>query len=189
MKTSIPMYDFDENELWRHSAASSLAVKALRQEQQSANVPESASVAALLHDIGKLVMVRHLHADMLAILALCRERDLTFVEAEHEVLGCDHTEVGGALSRHWGLPNDITDAIERHHQQPILYPTPTIDAVVVANLVAKSIGAGLGAEGLNLAADRGSYKRLGLTFASYGRICLQTLSWLKALEASYHIAA
>ena len=187
-KTAVPMYDLGENELWRHSAAASLAVRALRQELRAAKIPESASVAALLHDIGKLVMVRHLKTDMFAILGLCRDRGLTFVEAEHELLGCDHTEIGGTLSRQWGLPDDITHAIERHHQRPIVDPTPTIDAVVVANLVAKSVGAGLGAEGLNLAADGESSKRLGLTFANYGAICLQTLTWLKELQAAYQAA-
>jgi len=189
MKTSVPMYDLGENELWRHSAASSLAVRALRLELRSTKVPESASIAALLHDIGKLVMVRHLKTDMFAILDLCRRRSLTFVDAERELIGCDHTEIGAALSRQWGLPDDITDAIERHHHPVIVDSTPTIDAVVVANIVAKSIGAGLGAEGLNLTADGASSKRLGLTFTNYGHICLQTLTWLKELEATAHLAA
>jgi len=189
MKTQVPMYGLGEHELWRHSAAASLAVTALRQERPSAEVPESASIAALLHDIGKLVMARYLQADMSAILLLARERTLTFVEAEHELLGCDHTEVGGALGRQWGLPDEITHAIERHHQRSIVEPTPTIDAVVIGNLVAKTVGAGLGAEGLNLAADSEASQRLGLTFTNYGHICLQTMTWLKELEASYRFAA
>jgi putative nucleotidyltransferase with HDIG domain len=189
MKTQVPMYGLGENELWRHSAAASLAVTALRQEKPSANVPESASIAALLHDIGKLVMGRYMKADMFAILERCRERSLTFVDAEHELLGCDHTEFGAALSRQWGLPDEITHAIERHHQRIIVKPTATIDAVVIGNLVAKTVGAGLGAEGLNLAADGDSSTRLGLTFTNYGHICLQTLTWLKELEGSYHVAA
>jgi HD-like signal output (HDOD) protein len=74
MKAGVPMYGLDENELWRHSAAASLAVTALRQEKPSANVPESASIAALLHHIGKLVMGRFMQADMSLILERCRDR-------------------------------------------------------------------------------------------------------------------
>ena len=94
MKVQVPMYGLGENDLWRHSAAASLGVAALRLERPSAGVPESASIAALLHDIGKLVMARYLQADLSAILELCRDRKLAFVEAERELLGCDPPRSG-----------------------------------------------------------------------------------------------
>jgi hypothetical protein len=41
----------------------------------------------------------------------------------------------------------VTDAIARHHDRQLGQSTPVLDAVVIANLVAKNIGVGLGAEG------------------------------------------
>ena len=70
MKVNAPMYDLAEDDLWLHSAAASLAVKALRQERPRAGIPEIANVAALVHDIGKLVMVRYLKADVKQVLRL-----------------------------------------------------------------------------------------------------------------------
>jgi putative nucleotidyltransferase with HDIG domain len=189
LRIDVPMYGLGENELWIHSVAASLAVRALQQERHALAVPDTASVAALLHDIGKLVLARYLRADATAILEIAVDRHIPFVEAERSLLGCDHSEVGGALARHWGMPADIVDAVERHHQVPLVDPTPVMDAVVLGNLVAKCVAAGLGAEGMNLHVDAGTFQRLGLNFAGYSRIILQTANWLDELKQSYRAAA
>ncbi|HZR25395.1 MAG TPA: HDOD domain-containing protein [Vicinamibacterales bacterium] len=189
LKVKLPMYGLGEDELWLHSVAASLAVRAIQQERPSANIPDSASIAALLHDIGKLVMARYMKADAATIRACARERTITFVEAERETFGCDHTEVGAALARHWNLPDALVSAIECHHDTTLTDPTPTMDAVMVANMVAKSVNAGLGAEGMNLAPDHLALKRLGLDFVAYCRVILQTHDWVVDLKSSYGAAA
>ena len=187
LKVSAPMYDLAEDDMWLHSAASSLAVKALQRERPRLRIPETASVAALVHDIGKLVMVRFMNADVKQLLALRDERGIAFVEAERELLGCDHAEVGGAVGRHWGFPEDITDAIEHHHQVPVEHPNLTVDAVIIANLAAKAVGTGLGAECMDIRLDEQVNRRLKLDFAGFSRVCIQTMSWLKELKASYGV--
>jgi putative nucleotidyltransferase with HDIG domain len=73
-------------------------------------------VSALLHDIGKLVLVhaypgypQHIHGDA----RTPEER----VMRERRELGVDHGVVGGVLARRWGLPNRLATAIERHHSE------------------------------------------------------------------------
>lgn len=70
--------------------------------------------SALLHDIGKLVLVHaypgypgRIHGDA----RTPEER----VHRERRELGVDHGVVGGVLARRWGLPNRLASAIERHH--------------------------------------------------------------------------
>ena len=71
-------------------------------------------VTALLHDIGKLVLVhaypgypRQVHGD-----ARTPEERL---QRERRELGVDHALVGGVLARRWGLPKQIAHVIETHH--------------------------------------------------------------------------
>jgi putative nucleotidyltransferase with HDIG domain len=71
-------------------------------------------VTALLHDIGKLVLVHaypgypgQVHADA----RTPEDR----VRRERRELGVDHALVGGVLARRWGLPKPVASAIERHH--------------------------------------------------------------------------
>jgi putative nucleotidyltransferase with HDIG domain len=187
LKVNAPLYDLAEDDIWLHSAAASLAVKALQKERPRAGIPETASVAALVHDIGKLVMVRFMKADVKQILALRDLRGITFNEAERELFGCDHAEVGGAVARHWAFPDDIADAIEHHHQVPVEHPNPTVDAVIIANLVAKAVGTGLGAEGMDLRLDEHVNRRLKLDFAGFSRVCIVTMNWLKDLKSSYGV--
>ncbi len=188
LRIAAPLYDLTEDELWLHGAAASMAVKALSREARNGLIPQISTIAALIHDIGKLIMVRYLQADVSAILAICREKRVTFVEAERELLGCDHAEVGGAVARRWAFPESITQVIERHHQVPVVEPTPMLDVVMLANLAAKTIGVGLGMEGLNLRVEySGSRDRLGLPVEGFERACAQTAFWLRDLKKSYGI--
>ncbi len=182
LKMKAPLYELDEDDLWAHGAAASLAVRALKQECPKTRVPDAAQAAALMHDIGKLVLVRTVQLRPADIVARAEQDRTTWVEAERALIGCDHAEVGGLLARHWELPEDLCRGIEHHHDQPIVNPEPIIDAVVFANYVAKSIGTGLGAEGLNIGMDPKVSQRLGVDHPTFDRICLQTFNWLTDLR-------
>jgi putative nucleotidyltransferase with HDIG domain len=188
MKTPALLYDLTEDDLWLHGAAASLAVKAMTREARANAIPPIASIAALVHDIGKLIMVRYLKADVPAILALCSHKKLAFAEAEWELFGCDHAEVGATIARKWLFPDEVTRAIERHHLSPPPEPEPVLDAVMLASLAAKSIGVGLGSAGMNLKIDyAGSRERLGLSVEGFERACAQTVIWVTELRVSENI--
>ena len=184
LKVSAPLYDIDEQDLWSHAAASALAVRALQQEMPNRRLPPLAQTGALIHDIGKLVLVRSVKLRPADILAECERSGCTWIEAERHAIGCDHAEVGGLLARHWNLPEELAGAIERHHDSPILSPDAMVDTMVFANYVAKSVGTGLGAEGLNIRMDPKIFNRLGVRHDSFDRTCLQTWTWLKDLRRS-----
>jgi len=186
---NAPLYDLTEDDLYLHSAAASLMIKAMMPEVRC-SLPPAASIAALLHDIGKIIMVRYLNADVSATLALCKEKKLAFVEAEREMLGCDHAEVGGAVARNWGFPEEIITAIELHHQVVPGGRGLLLDAVMLANYAAKSIGIGLGAEGLNLPMDfAGSRERLGMSIEGFERACAQGALWIADQKKEVESAA
>ena len=57
------------------------------QECPAANLPLIATTAALLHDIGKLVMSRCLNASVETIVHHAKDHGVTFVEAEQQLFG------------------------------------------------------------------------------------------------------
>ncbi len=74
------------------------------------------AVAALLHDIGRLVISKlhpghHSYFDAVAYTPEHRLRE------ERDQLGIDHALVGGVLARRWNVPQRIAVAIERHHAE------------------------------------------------------------------------
>jgi putative nucleotidyltransferase with HDIG domain len=182
IKTAPPDGDRGEDELWAHAAAAQLAVRAMMQECPKSKLPVAASTAALVHDIGKLVMSRCLNTSADEIFAHAKEHGLTFVEAEQQLFGVNHAAVGAAIAVEWQFPDEITDAIARHHDKDFGRSTPVLDAVVIANVVAKNIGGGIGAEGVNLTVDSGCVERLGLDISKFPQICLLTETWLRELR-------
>jgi len=185
MRAAAPLYDLSEDDLWLHGATASLAVKAIVRETRNRKIPEASTIAALIHDIGKLVMVRYLSAKVSTILSVCQENNITFVEAEKELFGCDHAEVGGAMARKWCFPEPITRTIERHHETSPVEPDLMLDAVILANLAAKTVGVGSRAEGVSLPDITGLNERIGLTQDGFERVCAQTASWTEDLKQSY----
>jgi len=181
------MYDLSEDELWLHGALASVAAKEIAATCTTMRIPGIASVAALTHDIGKLILVRYVDVDMYEVLEVAREKGITFVAAEQELLGFDHAEVGGAMAEKWSFPAEVQDAIARHHQVPLEDSSPVLDTVIMANWVAKTIGVGLGAEGLNFQVDEGVAKRLGFRHPEFIQICSRVADLMEELKAAYGI--
>jgi putative nucleotidyltransferase with HDIG domain len=186
ISADTPLYDLTEHDLWMHSVVSSLAAEEIMKNSKL-EIPAETPIAALLHDVGKLIMVRYFESDFRPVLSLCEEKDITFVEAERELFGCDHAEVGGAVAKKWGFPEEIILAVERHHDFEVLEPQPILDTVVMSNLVAKTLAAGLGAEGMNLWIDNRCPSRLGLDFKGFCIVCACVAERLDQVKQSFGI--
>ncbi|HEX4264121.1 MAG TPA: HDOD domain-containing protein [Verrucomicrobiae bacterium] len=132
---SVPLtgYAVEANELWRHSLTTATAAEYLVSNVVELNIDSHvAFTVGLLHDIGKLALNQVLtpqhQADIQAGIA---NKGLSRSEAEKEVLGTDHAEVGGALLQAWNLPDDIIEAVTNHHH-PIMEPHPKLSAIAHA---------------------------------------------------------
>src|SRR5918911_1915618 len=75
-------------------------------------------VTALLHDIGKLVLM-HAYPGYPGQVHNGARTPEERIHRERRELGVDHALVGGVLARRWGLPNRLAAAIERHHSDDV----------------------------------------------------------------------
>jgi HD-like signal output (HDOD) protein/CheY-like chemotaxis protein len=104
-------------------------------------IRDGAVVAALLHDVGKLILASRMPTEFCSTLALARERKCESFEAEEEILGTSHAEIGAYLLGLWGIPNHVVEAIAHHHH-PTRVPHSGFDgsiAVYVADLLAHGL--------------------------------------------------
>ncbi|MEW6517583.1 MAG: HDOD domain-containing protein [candidate division FCPU426 bacterium] len=141
MKQSVPGYRLAEQELWRHNVAAALTVESLGALTRRP-VPPAAFTAALIHDIGKVVLGQHLQKEMFQQLQQLQQQEgLCYIEAERRLLETDHAEVGAAIAGYLKFPEELVKAIERHHD-PAPREDSLLDAVIIANAAAKQIGFG-----------------------------------------------
>jgi HD-like signal output (HDOD) protein len=73
--------------------------------------PGQAFVAGLLHGAGQLVLASRAPADYGRALGLHRSEGLALSDAEQQVFGATHAEVGAYLLALWGQPIDVVRAI------------------------------------------------------------------------------
>ncbi len=107
----------------------------------SNEVRDGAVVAALLHDIGKLVLAYKVPDRFGRLLARAQSEGQPLYRVEEELWGITHAEVGAYLLGLWGLPTQVTEAIAYHHAPAAVPPRPMdgIGAVYVANGLAHEI--------------------------------------------------
>lgn len=154
-----PGYDLRRGELWGHAVACALASDLLREKRKQHRDPVLFT-AALLHDIGKVVLSSYVALAFEEILKRVKEGQ-GFVEAEREVIGIDHAGLGGEIARSWNFPQEIVDAILYHHE-PEKAKTPYASEVHVANAMCSLMGIGTGLDELSERVSPEAYKRLGL---------------------------
>jgi putative nucleotidyltransferase with HDIG domain len=141
MHRAVPEYGLAEGELWEHSVAALLAAELLGR-RAPVKPPVETATAALLHDVGKLVMARFLDDDLLQSLHRAAEEGIGRRRAEVDVLGVNHAELGALVAQTWRLPPSLVRGIGYHHD-PRLGGELICFAVHLADVVAKAVGAGL----------------------------------------------
>lgn len=104
---------FDFQGFWQHSIATAVCTRLIA-KRADIN-PESAFMAGLLHDIGRLVLVTGFPEQYQAAMNYRAEHDCVMLEAERATLSCDHAAVGHALAEHWRFPPAIQMAVAGHH--------------------------------------------------------------------------
>lgn len=108
-------YDvYSRRALWRHSIAVAVMAKAIYRKEFGLK-GENAYVAGLLHDIGIIAQDQFLRESFVQILNKAREKSIDVTEAEREVLGFNHAEVGAAICTSWGLPDELAAAVRGHN--------------------------------------------------------------------------
>jgi HD-like signal output (HDOD) protein len=99
---------------WKHSLACGIGARCLAIARQLP-AAEKFFVAGLLHDLGRLVLFSRAPEQATEIFGRCENRRMLLRDAELEVLGFDHAQIGGELLRVWQYPGNLVHAVEYHH--------------------------------------------------------------------------
>jgi len=181
MDKPVPGYDLPPGELWRHSIAVSVAAEGLVKEL-NADAAEEIFTAALLHDVGKLVLGQFVQNEYQQIETAVSQ-GISFEMAERIVLGANHADIGARILTNWSLPQEIVNAVQFHHAPEEAPQTDTmLDIVHVANFMSMMIGIGIGRDGLHHQPSAEVTERLGLEPKHMEKVASQTMQWVNELS-------
>jgi putative nucleotidyltransferase with HDIG domain len=135
----------DHHKFWEHSLTTAVIARYLAKSLRVPDVDEAFS-AAMLHDIGKVVLDVHLPAyrDVLQAAKKLKvpQHGPTFRVLEERLLGITHDGIGALLAAKWKLPVAITEVIQFHHQPDLAQSCPQLVHVVsLANEMANLLKA------------------------------------------------
>ncbi len=102
------------NALWKHSISTAIVAQALVTKIELRPFGK-AFTSGLLHDIGKIVLAQYYPLYLDEIRQMTLEDGLADVDAEIQLIGTTHEEIGARLCEKWKLPADFVDVIRRHH--------------------------------------------------------------------------
>ncbi len=113
----IPNELLSMDDFWYHSLCCALVSQELA-DLSKVKKTESVFIAGLLHDIGQLVIFNNQPelAKKSLSLVLDDPQELELYQAEQQIMGFDHAQVGQALAQSWGLPENLLACIAFHHE-------------------------------------------------------------------------
>ena len=144
---SVPIrgYGMDSNELWMHSMGTAIIA-----EEVAGICGEEAKdilfTAALLHDIGKVVMNMFVGPRLDELITLSRQEQRPFSELEWELLGGDHAVIGSNVLENWEFPLEIVRMVRSHHDPDIYIQDKLSSMLALSNIIATQLGLGVGAD-------------------------------------------
>jgi putative nucleotidyltransferase with HDIG domain len=97
-------------------AVATAARRIAESETDQAQLIDDAFIAGMLHDIGKLILAVSVTDRFQEAIGLARDTGRSLWEAELDVFGTTHSEVGAHLLGLWGLPDPIVEAVAFHHR-------------------------------------------------------------------------
>ena len=141
-------YSLEKNELWTQSQTCAIVSRLIAKKVKYPN-PEEAYIAGLLRDIGKTILNQHMEKEYSQVLTRVEENNVSFLDAEREVFGFNHGEIGEKVAEKWNLPESLVDAIGHHHTPELSNINPLLVSIVhIADAITMMMGVGLGLDGL-----------------------------------------
>jgi HD-like signal output (HDOD) protein len=125
--------------LWKHSVAAAFGCQWLAKHCRLDHIADEAFLAGLLHDIGKLFLLRVLDE-------LTTQQGSRFAISEAlvlELLTAMHAEQGHRLLARWGIPEPLSEVVKHHHDAEIDGANPLLCVLRLVDLACAKIGLSL----------------------------------------------
>ena len=124
---------------WEHAFGVGLIAREIAKMSGYA-IEEQAYLAGILHDIGEVILSQQRKDEFMRVLVIARSKNIDLWDAEIEVFGTSHAEVGGLLAEQWHFPEEFIDVIKHHHTADTDTMSPLTHLIYIADLICTRVG-------------------------------------------------
>ena len=117
------------NAFWEHSFGVGMVSKIIAKKIGYQDL-EKAYIAGIIHDLGEVFLSNFLRDPFLEVLEYIKTHPVKLVDAEAELLGTTHCEIGLCMARKWNFPEAYCDVIAYHHSPGEATIDPVLCAIV-----------------------------------------------------------
>ena len=178
-------YKLDSGDLWGHSLTVAFGSRLIASKKKP-DMENDAFAAGLIHDAGKLVLDAYIYErrDLFEEFVLNGEQ--TFLNAEKEILGFDHSEIAAEVCKTWKIPKSLNNAIRYHHHPSRAHGDELTNIIHVADSLALMSGIGAGVDGMLYKTDSKAIELLDLDEEALTEIITQTAETVEKIRESLH---
>lgn len=158
----IPEEHICLKEFWLHSITCGIIARLISTHLGLGN-DERFFVAGLLHDIGRLMVLRNRPDMALATLERAHGARVPLFEVEKGIWGWDHADLGASMLKAWKLPAFLESIVGSHHApgQPMRQQETAV--AHVAEFAAHAVGSGGSGSPYVPPLDQDAWERLKLS--------------------------
>jgi HD-like signal output (HDOD) protein len=107
---------FNRLQFWEHSVVCGLASRILLDIYKPSSDNGMLPCAGLIHDVGKVILDRYFNKEFFLIVDMVDSEQIPMEQAELDIIGLSHADLGRLLLERWKFPKEITEAIGYHHR-------------------------------------------------------------------------
>jgi HD-like signal output (HDOD) protein len=153
--------------------------------QKNIEQTEQMFVSGLLHDIGRLFIFKHYPKHAGACLGSAACCGGCVLQAEKNIIGLDHAQIGLCLLRKWGLPLDLENNIGFHHAPSQAREPLTAGIVHLADLIVHALGIGSSGERCVPVFDGALVEAIGFSPNAIQTVMRRAIHQLGSIEAMF----
>ena len=168
-------YGLGEGELWRHAVTSAYIAKSLAQRYGASQNKHLIFTAALLKDIGKLILGRFVAFSFEKINILVHSQGYSFNDAEKKIIGMNHEELGAVVGQKWSFSENLIYMIRHHHlTNESARQDPETTLIYLADIICMMMGICTGTDGLSYRFYGDVLKRINVSEKNLQAIIAET---------------
>lgn len=171
--------------LWEHSMGCAIMARIIAQKKQLKE-PEEVSVAGLLHDLGKVILILQFPDEYEKAMNDAETKGTIIGRTERDYFAADHANAGVWMAEKWSFPRNLTDVIGYHHEPHLAKQAPYEAAIVhVSDVLLRGMGFGFAGDNSVPPVHPAAWEKLLLTKKDIKEVLAEAED---ALEASREIS-